>query len=85
MADTMQLNDTISFLFYYQQITGKRKREDGSDDHIQGAARIRKFLQDLAALPVDQLGRDESLAQLKVMKSALDKDGAANPWLQQIL
>lgn len=46
---------------------------------------MRKFLQDMAALPVDQMSREETYAQLKALKSDFDRDAAANSWLQQIV
>jgi hypothetical protein len=46
---------------------------------------VRKFLQDMAALPVDKMSREETYAQLKALKSDFDKDAATNSWLQQMV
>lgn len=73
------------FECYHQQVGTKRKRENGSDDKVQGAGRVRKFLQDIAALPVDKMSREETFVQLKALKSDFDKDTASNSWLQQVV
>lgn len=67
------------------EVGTKRKRVSGPDDKARGAGRVRKFLQDMAALPVDKMSREETYAQLKALKSDFDKDAATNSWLQQMV
>lgn len=67
------------------EVGAKRKRVSGPDDKSQGAGRVRKFLQDMAALPMDKMSREDTYARLKVLKSDFDKDIATNSWLQQMV
>lgn len=72
-------------LLYCLQVGAKRKRVSGPDDTARGAARVRAFLRDFAALPIDQMSPDEAVKAAEDLKKSLEQDAAANPWLQQIL
>jgi DNA mismatch repair protein MSH2 len=65
------------------QVGSKRKRVFSPDDVTRGAARARLFLEDFAALPVDEMDRSKIVEMVTKMKSDLQKDAADNPWLQQ--
>ncbi|KAH7445451.1 hypothetical protein KP509_01G010000 [Ceratopteris richardii] len=68
-----------------EEVGSKRKRVCGPDDTLWGAARARKFLEDFASLPLDQLEYNDAVAEIKRLKSELDIDAADNVWLQQFL
>jgi DNA mismatch repair protein MSH2 len=55
------------------------------DDAILGASRARKFLDDFASLPLEQMSYEEAVSNIKRLKSGLDQDAVGNAWLQQFL
>lgn len=65
------------------QVGSKRKRVYNPDDMARGASRARQFLQEFAALPLDQLDLKHALQQVSKMRCDLERDAADHPWLQQ--
>lgn len=65
------------------QVGSKRKRVFSPDDITRGAARARLYLEDLAALPMDEMDRSKIVEMVTKMRDDLQKDAADNPWLQQ--
>lgn len=66
------------------QVGDKRSRDTNETGGSEEAA-IKKFLQDFAALPVDQMDSDQVEEQLCKLKSELKEQAAHNPSLNQIL
>ncbi|RWR85505.1 DNA mismatch repair protein MSH2 [Cinnamomum micranthum f. kanehirae] len=66
-----------------EEVGSKRKRLDNPDDMARSAARAHQFLQEFAALPLDQLDLKHALQQISKMRSDLERDAAEHPWLQQ--
>ncbi|XP_066391158.1 DNA mismatch repair protein MSH2-like [Miscanthus floridulus] len=65
------------------EVGSKRKRVFSPDDVTRGAARARLYLEDLAALPMDEMDRSKIVEMVTKMRDDLQKDAADNPWLQQ--
>lgn len=65
------------------QVGSKRKRVFSPDDITRGAARARLFIEELAAMPIDEMDGSKVLEMVTKMKADLQKDAADNPWLQQ--
>lgn len=74
-------HDIISF----EQVGTKRKRVCGPDDTMWGAARAKKFLEEFASLPLEQMDYKDVVSDIKRLKSDLDRDAVGNVWLQQFL
>ncbi|KAI5069125.1 hypothetical protein GOP47_0015426 [Adiantum capillus-veneris] len=68
-----------------EEVGSKRKRVCGPDDTMWGAARARKFLEDFASLPLEQLEYKGAVAEIKRLRSELERDATGNVWLQQFL
>ncbi|GJM94985.1 hypothetical protein PR202_ga11673 [Eleusine coracana subsp. coracana] len=64
-------------------VGSKRKRVFSPDDVSRGAARARQFLEEFAAVPLDEMDGSKTVEILAKLKSDLQKDAADNPWLQQ--
>ncbi|KAG8067639.1 hypothetical protein GUJ93_ZPchr0005g15911 [Zizania palustris] len=67
------------------EIGSKRKGVFSPDDVTRGAARARLFLEEFAALPLDEMDGSKAAQTVANLKSDLEKDAADNPWLQQFL
>jgi DNA mismatch repair protein MSH2 len=67
------------------QVGSKRKRVFSPDDVTRGAARAQLFLEELAALPIDEMDPSKALETAAKLKVDMQKDAAGNPWLQQLL
>ncbi|KAK3140399.1 hypothetical protein QOZ80_5AG0400350 [Eleusine coracana subsp. coracana] len=65
------------------EVGSKRKRVFSPDDVSRGAARARQFLEEFAAVPLDEMDGSKTVEILAKLKSDLQKDAADNPWLQQ--
>nr|CAB3461871.1 unnamed protein product [Digitaria exilis] len=67
------------------EVGSKRKRIFSPDDVTRGAARARLFLEELAALPVDEMDGSKTMEMAAKLKADLLKDAVDNPWLQQFV
>lgn len=65
------------------QVGSKRKRVFSTDEVTRGSSRARHFLEEFAALPLDEIDGSKIMEMLAKLKSDLQKDAADNPWLQQ--
>ncbi|TVU18540.1 hypothetical protein EJB05_34645 [Eragrostis curvula] len=65
------------------EVGAKRKRVFSPDDVTRGAARARLFLDEFAALPLDEMDGSKTVEMFAKLRSDLQKDAADNPWLQQ--
>jgi DNA mismatch repair protein MSH2 len=65
------------------QVGAKRKRVFSPDEVTRGSARARHFLEEFAALTLDEMDGSKTMEMLAKLKSDLPKDAADNPWLQQ--
>ena len=63
----------------------KRKRVTVLDDKTRAEVRAKAFLQEFAALPMDQLSAAEADRRAMELKAALLKDAESNPHLQQLI
>lgn len=70
---------------FKEDVGAKRKRVCGPDDTMWGAARARRFLEDFAALPLEQMDYKDAVSAVNKLKSELERDSAGNAWLQQFL
>ncbi|RCV18367.1 hypothetical protein SETIT_3G295400v2 [Setaria italica] len=67
------------------EVGSKRKRVFSPDDVTRGAARAQLFLEELAALPIDEMDQSKAMEMAAKLKVDMQKDAAGNPWLQQLL
>ncbi|KAH9570808.1 hypothetical protein CY35_02G060500 [Sphagnum magellanicum] len=81
-----ELEDFSSTNLEAAEVVGaKRKRVGVADDKLHGAERVRQFLQDFVALPLNTLDGKEAMGQFRDLMSGLHKDAASKPWLQEYL
>ncbi|XP_020578566.1 DNA mismatch repair protein MSH2 [Phalaenopsis equestris] len=62
----------------------KRIRMCGSDDMAAGAARARRFLEEFAKMPLDQMDVKQAMQNVSRLTCELEKDAAENAWLRQL-
>lgn len=67
------------------EVGHKRKRVTVLDDKTRAEVRAKAFLQEFAALPMDQLSAAEADRRAMELKAALLKDAESNPHLQQLI
>ncbi|KAJ1283556.1 hypothetical protein BS78_03G137500 [Paspalum vaginatum] len=65
------------------EVGSKRKRVYSPDDVTRGAARAQLFLEEFAAMPIDEMEGSKIVEMATKLKANLQKDAADNPWLQQ--
>lgn len=70
---------------FKEEVGTKRKRICGPDETMWGAARARRFLEEFASLPLEQMDYKDVVSNIKRLKSDLDRDAVGNAWLQQFL
>ncbi|CAM6067852.1 unnamed protein product [Sphagnum tenellum] len=80
-----ELEDFSSTNLEAAEVGAKRKRVGVADDKLHGAQRVRQFLQDFVALPLNTLDGKEAMGQFQDLMSGLHKDAASKPWLQEYL
>ncbi|KAG6477118.1 hypothetical protein ZIOFF_066370 [Zingiber officinale] len=66
-----------------KQVGCKRKRLCTPEDITKGAARAHRFLEEFAALPLDQMDMKQSMEHVNKLRTELENDASNFPWLQQ--
>ncbi|KAG0466932.1 hypothetical protein HPP92_018512 [Vanilla planifolia] len=61
----------------------KRRKACNPDEMASGSARARRFLEEFARLPLDQMDVKQAMHQVSRMACELERDAAENSWLKQ--
>lgn len=72
----------LIILFAFQ-VGYKRQRLCTPEDITKGAARGHRFLQEFAALPLDQMDMKQAMEHVNKLRTELENDSSNFPWLQQ--
>ncbi|PKU65497.1 DNA mismatch repair protein MSH2 isoform X1 [Dendrobium catenatum] len=62
----------------------KRIQVCNPDEMTTGAARARRFLEEFAKMPLDQMDVEQAMQNVSRLASELEKDAAKNAWLKQL-